>query len=629
MNDESERPGADPLITYTIFADRTAASKTERADVPFSDLCERIRNAPSYPRKDACPWISLCEYGDVRTAKNSLRHAANVRRIFGVEIDYDGEQVSIDEATARLGAAGLEAVLYTSPSHTRERPRWRVLLPLSDPAPPEKRAEFVGRANRALGGVASRESFTLSQSYYIGRVADREYETRETHGRTIDLAADLEAQYFIGGDGATRDERGRDMRSDADLRAAFATGHGRYETMQKLSSRWAAKGMAADDIEAVLLWELGDASLNADGVDLRSRATALAESAVRKFGETRAAPEPRAQAHRDAGQMAITARSISEILANPSTVRWLLRDTLERGVIAVIAGKRGSFKSFIALHWAMRTGQSGLPVVMVSAEGAGLDRRLRAWATHFATDITGFPIYAIERRVDFTSLEATGGVVEELKRIGVKPALLIIDTFSKNTGRLDENDNSEVKEFIGQLDSRFRAPFDCTVLLVAHTGHADQSRVRGASALEADTDAAYIVTRNDLRVTVSRQRFKDSPELAALGYEAKAVDLGYADEYGVPVQSFVMIDADVKVVEAANQVGRGWGKNQAAAVTALKEWTRTHPNAPIIDQKEVSELLKAQDISRQRKPEVLASFVNAGLLTTVTNGYIINRKELP
>ena len=45
--------------------------------------------------------------------------------------------------------------------------------------------------------------------------------------------------------------------------------------------------------------------------------------------------------------------SWGEVLANPTRPKWLLRDILEENVMALMAGPRGTYKSFIALHWAM------------------------------------------------------------------------------------------------------------------------------------------------------------------------------------------------------------------------------------------------------------------------------------
>jgi RecA-family ATPase len=58
--------------------------------------------------------------------------------------------------------------------------------------------------------------------------------------------------------------------------------------MLKLSSRWAARGMDYDDVATALteLLDSSGSSLNADGVDLRSRIEPMAASAVRKFGGT-------------------------------------------------------------------------------------------------------------------------------------------------------------------------------------------------------------------------------------------------------------------------------------------------------------------------------------------------------
>lgn len=284
----AEKIAEDLLITYTLFPDVHPLTKIERADVPWSQLVENIRNAPTYLQKSACPLISLSEYGALKTEKGCVRHAANVRRLFGAEFDYDGEQMPIEEAAAILQGANIAAVLYTSPSHTAERPRWRVLLPFSEPALPEKRGEYLGRANRLLGGIASRESFTLSQSFYLGRVRGAEYVVIETSGRYIDLAAEIEPQFHVGG--ANDGEVPRDLTTDAELRAAFERGEDRYNAMLKLSSRWAARGMAQDDIEAALggLLDQCPSARNGDGIDLRSRIRPLAVSAVRKYGDSRA-----------------------------------------------------------------------------------------------------------------------------------------------------------------------------------------------------------------------------------------------------------------------------------------------------------------------------------------------------
>jgi hypothetical protein len=73
-------------------------------------------------------------------------------------------------------------LIYTTPSHTSEAPRWRVLAPLSAENEPACRRKFVLRLNTALGGVLARESFTLSQVFYFGKVDGQDYRCLTTFG---------------------------------------------------------------------------------------------------------------------------------------------------------------------------------------------------------------------------------------------------------------------------------------------------------------------------------------------------------------------------------------------------------------------------------------------------------------
>jgi hypothetical protein len=49
-------------------------------------------------------------------------------------------------------------------------------------------------------------------------------------------------------------------------------------------------------------------------------------------------------------------------------------------------------------------------------------------------------------------------------------------------------------------------------------------------------DAEYVLRRTDMTVTISRERFKDSPALPSLIYKAQQVDLGRVDRRSKPVR---------------------------------------------------------------------------------------------
>lgn len=640
MRAEQSRDGAGPLITYTLFPNAFPVDRIERADVPWHDLCAKIHDAPTYISKRHCPLISLAAYGETLTENNCIRHAANVLRVYGVEIDYDGEHVTPEQGAELLRAAGLRAIVYTSPSHVDGAPRWRALLPLSEPAAPSLRTVYVARANRALGGLATRESFTLSQSFYIGKVRGGTYRVIETDGRCIDEAADLEPLYYTG---HVTNSTGRDMRSDAELRRAFEAGEGRYEAMLKLSSRWAARGMEADDIAAALHALLGNSPMNADGIDLRTRIEPLATSAVAKYGgqpwrpfldlpEPPPAEVPPVEAYADLegepvedtpkpAAEKLPFRHIGEIIAERREPVWLLHKVLEANVLAVLAGPRGSFKSFVALDWSMRIAEAGTTVLMLSGEGAGLDRRADAWMrTHGqGRSISEFPLYALERPVNLRLAVELEELSQAIKALPSVPGLIVVDTFSKFSAGIDENDNGEVAAFLAGLTDALRLEYGCSVLVVAHSGHADPKRPRGASALMANPDAEYIIERpvpTGMQVTVSRERFKDGPALEPLGYEALSVDLGRVDSYGEPVTSLALISCS-----APSQLPKEvTGKVQRQLMAGLRNLQRDSKTRLIWSMPELRSVARSSGASKQAAQKAVESVVMAGFLSPVAGG---------
>jgi len=183
----------DKPIRVTFFSDFSASSKREEL-ISLRSLVERLTTTQA-SEKNMLPWLKLAAFGDVKTKLGSLRHDANLLEISGVEADYDGEQLTLDRAATILRSADLAAILYTSPSHTEDAPRWRVLCPLSAPVAPDDRAALLARVNGLFVGALSRESFTRSQAYYYGRVfGNNAHTVTSIEGRFLDHATDLDKE---------------------------------------------------------------------------------------------------------------------------------------------------------------------------------------------------------------------------------------------------------------------------------------------------------------------------------------------------------------------------------------------------------------------------------------------------
>ncbi len=100
----------------------------------------------------------------------------------------------------------------------------------------------------------------------------------------------------------------------------------------------------------------------------------------------RGAKPPRIAQDKEAKPRVVFRRA-HDIVAEKRETTWLLHKILEAKVLAVLAGPRGTFKSFIALDWLMRIALQGHTVAILSGEGAGLDRRIDAWMRTHAPDV--------------------------------------------------------------------------------------------------------------------------------------------------------------------------------------------------------------------------------------------------
>lgn len=402
---------------------------------------------------------------------------------------------------------------------------------------------------------------------------------------------------------------------------------------------WSARGESYDGIEDCRYhWNsFGGYSGRALGLG-----TVYAAAKTAGWSPARALPEPPemelppieayaddapAKPHATSGGAQIALRPIHSIVAEQREAEWLLYRVLEARVLAVLAGPRGTFKSFIALEWAMRCAVAGHGVVLLSGEGAGLDRRVDAWrrAHRPELDLTALNMTAVERPVNLRlaiEIAALSAAIGELAR---PPALIVVDTFSKFSAGIDENDNGEVSAYLAGLVEFLRDEFGATVLLVAHSGHGDDKRPRGASALMANPDAEYIVQRvpNSMTVTVTRERFKDSPSLEALSYEAKSIDLGRYDSYGEPVTSLALVSA----APPPRALRQPTGRAQRQILAGLRNLQKDSSTRLLWSVEELRAIARAGGLSKATARSAVEALALSGFLQPIAGGGYALRKE--
>ena len=578
-------------MLWTRFADRAATSKREIAH-DWPELAEHIRTSGPFAAKALCPWLKLATFGDIRSSKGALRNKSNVLSITGVEGDYDGEQMQPAEAVQLLERAGIRAIVYTSPSHTPERPRWRVLAPLSVVHEPVQRSALLSRVNGALGGVLTSESWRLAQSYYYGRVAGQaEYLVLSTFddpddGTCVDELDELD-EIAIGAPGAVSDDEDGPANPDPLASACerlgrkLRTGDGRREILKSYIARKSNQGLSGDEIhtltrEAVarffdaadpLDWSnVGELITHITEADAgqRARDAAVVGGFVGKLAEA-----PKAE---PVGLPFLDLAALSEASAS---VCWSVKHLIPSDSIGVMFGGSGTFKSFIALDYALHVAH-GLrwmgkktkkgPVVYIAAEGgSGLWKRIKAWHQMQGLnwqDLAG-QFYVVPVALDL--LKKSGAVVEAAQQTGCTPAAVIVDTMSQ-TFNGEENSANEVAAYLGALGTAFRALWACVVLVIHHSGHTATERPRGSSAIRSNVDFMIGVFRDEKEMlatlTWAKQKDGETPADAAFGLSSQLLS---HDEDNEPVTSlvasFMQDPAMVQAAKAAEMLAGRSGRN--------------------------------------------------------------------
>ena len=279
-----------PPIAVTFFVNYAAAEKRQRV-IALDELAALIRDTAA-PAKAELPWLKLARFGNARTLHNSLRHDRNVIAITGIEADYDGERIGFDAAIETAEKAGLLAIVYTSPSHTPERPRWRILAPTSREYAPTDRALLLGRLNGLYRDVFAPKSWTLSQAYYFGRIrAAAAHRVELVDGHPIDRLDELD-RIWLGPPARTEARSrseiggGADGRDDAELVHRIVTGDGYHPELTALAARYIGRGMdpraAAQTLRGLMLSHLPEARDDRWRDRIRS-IPAIVSSAAEKF----------------------------------------------------------------------------------------------------------------------------------------------------------------------------------------------------------------------------------------------------------------------------------------------------------------------------------------------------------
>lgn len=237
----------------------------------------------------------------------------------------------------------------------------------------------------------------------------------------------------------------------------------------------------------------------------------------------------------------------SQVKEATKNIKWLVKNVIPQDAMGMLFGASGTFKSFIAIdlalsvlhgqEWTKRKTAKGAVYYVAAEGGAGVSRRVDAW--HRGVDVPE-NLYYCRTPLLLSSKEEIGALRASIAALPEIPVLIIIDTLSQ-TFAGDENSSSDIATYLRMLNSELRAAFNCTVLVIHHTGHSATERPRGSSAITANVDFLLGCYRSDpegmnARVDVTKQ--KDGDLVKGMYFDLDRHVLGQ-DEEGDEISSLV------------------------------------------------------------------------------------------
>lgn len=199
----------------------------------------------------------------------------------------------------------------------------------------------------------------------------------------------------------------------------------------------------------------------------------------------------------------------------------LIDNVLDQGTTALLYGKWGTAKTFIALDWAacVATGNKwqGRPTVQgkvlyVVGEGAnGFKGRADAWEMAWKTRIGDKWLTWLPTPVNLTNAADINNLAALIQWGGYQ--FIILDTLARCMVGADENSAKDCGIVVDTLTKLVGCtPNGRGVVLAVHHAGKDGKTLRGSSAFESGADTVYFTAREENHITLTREKRKDGPE---------------------------------------------------------------------------------------------------------------------
>lgn len=570
---------SDPAVHVSIFRSVSETRNIEKRNMSWGEVVKEIENPPQAKRKQDLPLLKLAEFGVNRNSNGSLRYDGNVIKVWGVEADYDDGKITPESAVEMLRAAGIQAVVYTTPSHALSKPRWRVLTPFSSPMEPSRRAEYVSLLNGALGGVLAPESWKLSQTYYLGSVIGVDYHAYVVDGLPLDVIAlcpsfdSLPPSTCQASGAVLPTEKPRLLDDVNDPVVLFLQENSWVKEICSdgrvhVECPWEEEHTCNSVPSASTYFPVGLAGKNFPGYKCHhahcaGRRVGDFLKAIGYTADVRAASEG-AGLEPNQRLSKFVFQSCGEF-ANGPPPAWIVKEFLPQAELAVIYGESGSGKSFFALdlvaaiargsEWRGKKVQQGR-VAYIAAEGAnGFRKRLIAYAKRHSVDLNELPLVVCSGAPNFLQ-EDDKEVAQAIAECG-GASVIVVDTLAQTTPGANENAGEDMGKVLAHC-KRLHSETGALVVLIHHSGKDAARGARGWSGIRAAVDVEVEITRKGIARLAKVTKQKDGEDGDTFGFQLEPVLVGI-DEEGDEITSCIVVSTEAPVAAPVKPKGKWKG----------------------------------------------------------------------
>ncbi len=243
-----------------------------------------------------------------------------------------------------------------------------------------------------------------------------------------------------------------------------------------------------------------------------------------------------------------------EFSDQPAPINWLVKHWIQRNALCMVHGPSGGGKTFFVLDVLLHVA-AGIPdwfghkikpgpVVYLAGEGHhGLRGRIKAWKQYH--NVPKLRMWLSKAGCDLNTPAGYQKVAEAIRALPYPPCVIAVDTLHRFLDG-DENSAQDAKTMLTAC-AALMAEFDCSVILVHHTGVSDeaQHRARGSSAWKGalDIEISVVPAKGDGSIQIVQRKSKDAEEAADVWVDLESIPIkGWLDEDGEQVTSAVIVE---------------------------------------------------------------------------------------